>query len=117
MQHTDPTLDKIFFALSDSTRRGMLARLCEGATSIGELGAPYAISSPAISRHIRVLEGAGLIRREVAGRVHTCALTRTGLRSAEDWLNFHRQFWETRLDALEALVLENTTGRKEQQKK
>ena len=97
-------LDQIFFALSDSTRRGILARLAEGTTTIGELAKPYAISSPAISRHMRILEQAGLVDRRKSGRQHHCSLSPEGLQSAEDWINYYRKFWETRLDALEDLL-------------
>ena len=97
-------LDQIFFALSDSTRRGILARLAEGTTTIGELAKPYNISSPAISRHMRILEQAGLVDRKKSGRQHHCSLSPEGLRSAEDWINYYRKFWETRLDALEDLL-------------
>ena len=97
-------LDQIFFALSDSTRRGILARLAEGTTTIGELAKPYNISSPAISRHMRILEQAGLVDRKKSGRQHHCSLSPVGLQSAEAWINYYRKFWETRLDALEDLL-------------
>ena len=97
-------LDQVFFALSDSTRRGILAQLANGSTTVGELSRPYAISAPAISKHIRILEKAGLIRREKSGRKHYCTLATKNLQSAEDWINFHRNFWECRLDDLEEML-------------
>ena len=97
---TSQQLDRVFFALSDSTRRGILAQLVRGNTTIGELAAPFEISKPAISRHMKILENAGLIERTIVGRQHQCSLTTAGLKTAEDWLNFHRRFWESRFDAL-----------------
>jgi DNA-binding transcriptional ArsR family regulator len=104
MQPPSTNLDRIFFALADPSRRRMLARLCDGSASIGELAAPLPISAPAVTRHVRVLEQAGLIRRNVHGRVHRCSLTRNGLQTAEEWLRYHRRFWESRLDAIGKLL-------------
>ena len=104
MSQTSQKLDRIFFALSDSTRRGILARLAQGTTTIGELAAPFEISKPAISKHMKILERAGLIERKISGRQHECTLTTAGLKTAEDWLNFHRKFWESRFDALSELL-------------
>jgi DNA-binding transcriptional ArsR family regulator len=104
MQQTSQQLDRVFFALSDSTRRGILARLAQGSTTIGELSAPFEISKPAISKHMKILETAGLIQRRISGRQHQCTLTTAGLKTAEEWLNFHRKFWESRFDALTDLL-------------
>jgi DNA-binding transcriptional ArsR family regulator len=68
MQQTSQNLDRVFFALSDGTRRGILARLAQGSTTIGELAAPFEISKPAISKHMKILENAGLIERKINGR-------------------------------------------------
>ena len=95
------TLDETFGALADPTRRAIIARLTEGPCSVGELGAPFAISAPAISKHLAVLERAGLIRRWKAGRVHYCRLLGNPLGRAGDWIEQHRAFWERQLDALE----------------
>lgn len=103
MQTNDHSLDKLFFALSDSTRRAIVARLAEGSTTVGALSRPFDISAPAISRHMRVLESAGLVTRSINGREHVCTLSTVALKTAEDWLNFHRDFWESRFDALEKL--------------
>lgn len=104
MLQTNQHLDRVFFALSDGTRRGILARLAQGSTTIGELAAPFDMSKPAISKHMKILENAGLIERTIIGRQHQCTLTTTGLKTAEDWLNFHREFWESRFDALSDLL-------------
>ena len=104
MQQTSQQLDRVFFALSDGTRRGILARLAQGSTTIGELSAPFEISKPAISKHMKILETAGLIQRRISGRQHQCTLTTAGLKTAEEWLNFHRKFWESRFDALTDLL-------------
>lgn len=101
---TSRDLDRVFFALSDGTRRAILARLAEGTTTIGELAAPFKVSKPAISKHMKILENAGLIHRRISGREHHCTLTTAGLKTAEDWLNFHRRFWESRFDALSSLL-------------
>jgi len=104
MLQPNQQLDRLFFALSDGTRRGILARLAQGSTTIGELAAPFDMSKPAISKHMKVLENAGLIQRTITGRQHQCTLTTAGLKTAEDWLNFHREFWESRFDALSDLL-------------
>lgn len=112
MPQTSQNLDRVFFALSDATRRGILARLAQGSTTIGELAAPYSISKPAISKHMKILENAGLIERVISGRQHQCTLTTAGLKTAEDWLNFHRRFWESRFDALSSLLAEEESKRR-----
>lgn len=104
MQADERQLDRVFFALSDATRRAIVARLAAGSTSIGELARPFEISAPAITKHLKVLERAGLIERRVNGRVHNCSLSPDALRTAEDWLGFLREFRESRLDALEELL-------------
>jgi DNA-binding transcriptional ArsR family regulator len=104
MQQEISNLDQVFFALSDNTRRAILSRLAEGSTTIGELAEPFSISSPAISKHMKILEKAGLIERRIDGRQHHCSLSTGALQTAEDWINFHRKFWESRLDALEDLL-------------
>lgn len=93
-------LDAVFGALTDRTRRGMLARLAQGPATVSELAEPFDISLPAISRHIKVLEHARLIERQVDGRVHHCRLDVDALREAETWLQHYRGFWEDTLEAL-----------------
>ncbi len=104
MQQANGNLDQVFFALSDGTRRAILSRLAEGSTTIGELARPFAMSSPAVSRHMKILEKAGLIERRITGRQHHCTLATGALKTAEEWITFHRKFWESRLDALEDLL-------------
>jgi DNA-binding transcriptional ArsR family regulator len=106
MMPANPQLDQIFFALSDSTRRAILVRLAEGSATIGELAKPFNISKPAVTKHMKILERADLIDRVVQGRQHTCALSTSALKTAEDWINFHRKFWESRFDSLEKLLKE-----------
>jgi DNA-binding transcriptional ArsR family regulator len=99
----DP-LSAAFSALADPTRRAILARLALGETSVGELVRPFAISAPAISRHLRVLEGARLIERKTSAQWRICRLSPPGLRVADDWLSQYREFWEESLDRLAAVL-------------
>ena len=94
-------LDDVFHALADPTRRGMLRALASQARSVGELAAPYAMSLAAASKHVKVLERAGLVRRTVEGRTHWCRLESGPLAEAQAWIQFYEQFWSGRLDALE----------------
>jgi DNA-binding transcriptional ArsR family regulator len=101
-----PELTAVFHALGDATRRRMLRELAGGERTVGQLAQPFAISLAAASKHIKVLEGAGLIRREVRGRTHFCRLDPAPLASAHDWLSFYERFWTTRLDVLDRLLRE-----------
>ncbi len=103
------SLSTAFAALADPTRRAILARLARGEARVGELGEPFRISAPAISRHLRVLEEAGLIEREVDAQWRICRLRGPGLRAAHDWITQYRQFWEASLDRL-ADHLEQTSA-------
>ena len=94
------TLDRTFAALSDSTRRAILARLAEGETTVGELARPFRMSRPAISKHLRVLERAGLVQRQREGRVSRCELDAEPMRDAAQWIERYREFWGDRLDSL-----------------
>ncbi len=94
-------LDAVFSALGDPTRRAILARLAEGETRVTELAAPHAMSLPAISKHLRVLESAGLVSREKAGRVVRCSLNAEPLKDAADWVERYRRFWDQQFDRLE----------------
>ena len=93
-------LDVTFAALADPTRRAILARLAEGESTVGNLARPFEISRPAISKHLRVLERAGLVRRARDGRLSRCGLDATPMRDAAEWVEEYRQFWESQLDAL-----------------
>ena len=97
-------LDTIFHALGDATRRRMLRELADGERTVSELAKPFAISLAAASKHIKALESAGLIRREVRGRTHLCRLEPGPLASAHEWLSFYERFWTERLDVLERLL-------------
>ena len=99
-----PQLDTVFHALGDATRRRMLHDHAQGERTVGQLAAPFAMSLAAASKHIKTLETAGLIRREVRGRTHHCRLDPGPLASAHDWLTFYQRFWTDRLDALERLL-------------
>ncbi len=101
-----PQLDTVFHALGDATRRRMLRELAGGERTVGQLAEPFAISLAAASKHIKALENAGLIRREVRGRTHLCRLDAGPLADAHEWLSFYQRFWTDRLDALERLLRE-----------
>lgn len=97
-------MDQIFHALGDATRRHMLRDLAGGERTIGQLAAPFAMSFAAASKHVKVLENAGLIRREVRGRTHLCSLEPGPLASAHEWLSYYERFWTERLDVLDRLL-------------
>ena len=97
-------LSQTFAALADPTRRAIVLRLAEGDATVGQLAKPFAISGPAISRHLKVLEEAQLIERRVDARCRVCSLRRDRLAEAERWINETRQFWERGFDRLEALL-------------
>ena len=101
----DPVvLDDVFRALADGTRRDMLRRLSVGERTIGELAEPYDMSFEAASKHVRVLERAGLVLRNVRGRNHYCQLDATRLAEADRWLSFYQQFWSARFAALDRVL-------------
>src|SRR5947209_10745298 len=97
-------LDTTFRALADPTRRGMLATLALGEKSIGELAEPFAMSSAGASKHVKVLEDAGLIARRKVGRTHLISIDTKPLEEAERWIRQWEKFWNVRLDRLEALI-------------
>ena len=101
------TLDRTFAALADPTRRAILARLTAGEAAVTDLADPFAMSLPAILKHLRVLEAADLVAGEKRGRVHRYRLQATTLQSAAAWLAHYRPFWEGQFDAL-ASYLEET---------
>lgn len=104
VEHDSRTLDTIFHALGDATRRAMLGELAAGERTVSELAGPFAISLAAVSKHIKVLENAGLVRRDVRGRTHVCSLDPVPLMSADRWLGIYRRFWSGRLDVLEHIL-------------
>jgi DNA-binding transcriptional ArsR family regulator len=97
-------LDSVFHALGDATRRRMVGELAKGERTVGQLAEPFSISLAAASKHIKALENAGLIRREVRGRTHHCRLSPGPLAGAHQWLSFYERFWVDRLDLLESLL-------------
>jgi DNA-binding transcriptional ArsR family regulator len=94
-------LSATFAALADPTRRAILARLALGETSVSELAEPFAISLPAVSRHLKVLEGAGLIARSREAQWRPCRIEPQALKGVDEWLEEYRRLWEQRLDRLE----------------
>lgn len=104
MEHYSEPLDGIFQALADPTRRAVLGRLGQGPASIGDLHRPFDMALPSFMKHIRVLEGSGLIRTRKAGRVRTCVLEQQRLAAIDDWLSQQRALWEGRADRLEQFV-------------
>lgn len=99
-------LDLVFGAVADVTRRSMLDRLRDGPLTVSELAAPYAMSLNAVSKHIKTLERAGLIRRTIRGREHSCRLDAAGLEQAMNWMGYYFEFWSKRMDALETHLTE-----------
>jgi len=100
----DQALDEMFHALSDPTRRAMLKSLSQSQRTVGELAAPFAITLAAASKHIKVLERAGLVSRSVQGRTHMCSLDARPMHAGMEWIRHYEKFWTGRLDALEALL-------------
>lgn len=97
-------LDRVFHALSDRTRRAMLRSLAAGEHNIGALAAPHRMSFAAASKHVKVLERAGLVRRRIAGRAHMCRIEPAVLATAGEWLRFYERFWTEHLDRLGGLL-------------
>lgn len=103
----DPdALSAVFGALADPTRRAILRRLSQGDASVNELARPFAMSLPAVSKHLRVLERAGLIRRSRQAQSRPCTLDAAPLKAAAEWVGTYREFWEGSLDRLEAYLTE-----------
>lgn len=104
VEHDASRLDAVFHALADGTRRRMLRSLGGQPRSVGELAAPFQISLAAASKHIKVLERAGLVTRQIQGRTHLCHLRPQALAEGEAWLRQYERFWTARLDALDAAL-------------
>ena len=100
-------LDRVFHALADPSRRGMVERLSRGPASVSELARPLEMSLAAVVQHIKVLEGSGLVRSEKVGRVRTCRIEPAALRTAEQWISERRASWERRLDRLGEYLAEH----------
>ena len=101
VEYPAASLDRVFHALADPTRRAMLRALTPGELTIGELSAPFEMTFAAASKHVKVLEGAGLVERRILGRSHFCRLQAVPLAAADTWLRFYERFWTDRLDRLE----------------
>lgn len=104
VEHDSRTLDTIFHALGNATRRAMLGELATGERTVSELAEPFAMSLAAASKHIKVLESAGMVRRDVRGRTHVCGLDPAPLMSADQWIGIYRRFWTDRLGTLERIL-------------
>lgn len=104
VERNEASLDGVFRALADPTRRAIVRRLAEGERTVGELAEPFEMSLAAASKHIKVLEDAGLIRRTIRGRTHVCALDAAPLHTGIEWLRHYEKFWNDRLDALERVL-------------
>jgi DNA-binding transcriptional ArsR family regulator len=105
LNHSE-SLDRVFQALADGTRRDIVARLVSGPASVSQLAQPLAMSLPAVMQHLQVLESCGLVRSEKVGRVRTCRIEPQVLRTAEEWIAHQRTSWEQRLDRLDDLLAE-----------
>jgi DNA-binding transcriptional ArsR family regulator len=104
VHYSSEALDAVFSALADPTRRAILTRLGQGDASVTELAEPFDVTLPAVSKHLRVLEGAGLLARAKEGRVHRCRLVAGPMQDAAAWLARYRRFWEASFDALESYL-------------
>jgi len=102
-------LDLAFAALADPTRRAIVARLAKGEATVSELGRPFAMSQPSISKHIKVLEQAGLISRSRIAQTRPCRLKPESLKAVATWVDHYRVLWEGRLDRLDAFLKSSTT--------
>ena len=108
VNYSGAALDATFGALADPTRRAILAKLASAPdSSVTELALPFRMSLPAVSKHLRVLENAGLLARRREGRVHHCRFVPAPMRTAADWIAHYREFWEGRLDALQRYLEES----------
>ena len=114
---TPPNLDAVFSALANSTRRAILSRLADGQASVNEIAAPLEISQPAVSRHLKVLERAGLIERDVDEQRRPATLKAEQMAAAVDWLTEFREFWGTSFDQLDDVLIDmKRTNKKESRK-
>jgi DNA-binding transcriptional ArsR family regulator len=105
------TLDRVFQALGHPVRRAILVRLAQGPATVTDIAEPYELSLNAISKHLKVLERAGLIRRQVLGREHYCHLSPQQLEVAADWLTYYHAFWTSRFDAMEQQLIARKRSR------
>lgn len=104
VNYSEGTLDRAFGALAHPIRRGILARLAKGEATVTELAKPYHVSAPAITKHMRILEEAGMLSRRRDGREHHCRLETKRMQEAEHWIEHYIQFWEGSLDRLDTYL-------------
>lgn len=104
VKYAEEQLDAVFSALGDATRRAILTRLADRPRTVTELARPFDMSLPAVSKHVRVLEDAGLIQKQRDGRLRRCSLEAASLKTANDWLVQYRRFWEESFDSLERFL-------------
>jgi len=104
VQYRSPVLDRVFHALAHPARRAMLQRLAKGERNLTDLAAPFRMSFPAASKHVRILERARLVRRRVVGRNHLCRIEARPLEDASRWLEAYRRFWEGSFERLDSLL-------------
>lgn len=114
VEYVEPSLNHVFGAVADPTRRAILEKLARKPATVTEIAAPFPVSLNAISKHIRVLERAGLLRREIKGREHLCRIEPQPLQEATLWMEQTRDFWEKRLDALESYVVKKMKAKKKE---
>lgn len=103
-EHNSAQLDAVFGAVADSTRRAILAQLATSSARVTDIAAAYPISLNSVSKHIRMLERAGLVERTVLGRDHILSLNAQAMADADEWMSYYRQFWTDRLEALDKMV-------------
>jgi DNA-binding transcriptional ArsR family regulator len=116
VEYKEATLDQTYAALADQTRRTILLRLLQQEARVTELAEPFAMSLNAVSKHLQVLERAGLVRREVRGREHYLSADPEPLQHATEWLNTYQQFWEQRLVRLETFLRQKKATQKDRRK-
>jgi DNA-binding transcriptional ArsR family regulator len=110
MLNQKPPLDRLFHALADASRRGMVEHLTRGPATVSDLARPLAMSLPSVLQHLQVLEASGLVRSEKVGRVRTCRIEPAALGLVEQWVAERRAMWERRLDRLGAFLAEPATA-------
>lgn len=106
MVNYSPTLDDVFIALANPVRRGILARLAKGWATVGDLAQPFDISAPAITKHLRILERAGLVTRSKRGRQHYLHLVAEPIQEAAEWMSFYERFWNRQFESLAEFLAE-----------
>ncbi len=112
MVNSSGSLDAVFSALADPTRRRIIERLARGSLTVGEIASDFSISQPGISKHVRVLEDSGLLRRQVFGRVHRCTLSPQAMQAASSWVDKQCRFWNAVLDRLGGILDESPKRKK-----